>query len=114
MIDDTVYCKETVYPNDRWGSFHPHRCTRKAAKDGFCKMHHPDSVSERRQKSMDRYEQKLANSPYTRLGIAHEKIAELKNAAAIVCALIRIKPELLDAHIDEKVAQLEKLCGETK
>ena len=32
-------CKETVYPNDRYGSFHGYRCTRKAVCDGYCKTH---------------------------------------------------------------------------
>ncbi len=40
---DGKKCKETVYPNERWGSFHPHQCHKNIWKDGYCKQHHPET-----------------------------------------------------------------------
>ena len=45
MNDDR--CHETVYPRDRARSFHPHCCSRKAVKDGFCKQHSPAKQKEK-------------------------------------------------------------------
>lgn len=44
-------CKERVFPNERWGVFHPHQCSRRAVKDGFCKIHHPDEKKAREEKA---------------------------------------------------------------
>lgn len=52
-------CKKTVFPSDRWGAFHPHQCTRKATKDGYCKTHHPDAEKERGEKSHAKYLEKM-------------------------------------------------------
>jgi hypothetical protein len=55
-------CLAKVYPNDRWGSFHPHQCTRKVWKDGFCKQHHPESEAKRRVESNRKLEENFQNS----------------------------------------------------
>jgi len=48
-------CKEEV----AWGNWgRVAQCKRKHVKDGYCKQHHPDSVEERRQKTMERYNTK--------------------------------------------------------
>lgn len=67
-------CKETV-----WNNFNNYQCSRNAWKDGFCKQHHPDSVKERERKTDERWKQKQANSPWTRLKEAREEIEELKD-----------------------------------
>jgi hypothetical protein len=43
-------CKEQVRGVVGFGS---HRCYRKAVKDGYCKQHHPDTVAQRRNESVD-------------------------------------------------------------
>ena|SRR3990167_11093803 len=42
-------CKKTVYTNRGFSS---HQCTRKKWKDKFCKIHHPDNVKARQEKSV--------------------------------------------------------------
>ena len=70
-------CKETVYPNERYGAFHGHQCTRKAVKDGYCKIHHPDSVRKRQEISAKRYNERIEQSEYAQLKRAREEIERL-------------------------------------
>ena len=56
-------CKKKVYPNNSWGSFHPHQCQKTVWKDGYCKIHHPDSVAMRQEKQNKRWEEKMENNP---------------------------------------------------
>jgi len=56
---DYLQCKETVYPQERWGSFHGYRCTRNVWKDDYCKTHHPDCVKERQEKAQKRYTERI-------------------------------------------------------
>lgn len=65
MAKDT--CKQTVYPNERRGSFYPHSCKKPIWKDGFCKVHHPDSQEKRAEESRIRFEKKMENDPICRL-----------------------------------------------
>ena len=74
----TEQCVAKVYPNTRWGAFQPHRCTRKAWKDNFCKTHHPDSVEERREAAFERSKATYAKSPEAKLIAAYEKISKLE------------------------------------
>jgi len=48
------------------------QCFRHAAKDGFCKCHHPDAVKARDAASLARYE---ARNPFLRLQRAREKLS---------------------------------------
>ena len=70
-------CKETVYPNEKYGAFHGHQCTRKAVKDGYCKIHHPDSVRKRQEISAKRYNERIEQSEYAQLKRAREEIERL-------------------------------------
>ena len=54
-------CKQTVYPNDRWGAFHPHQCSKFATKDGYCKTHHPDTLAAKRRKVDEEYQLRVAS-----------------------------------------------------
>jgi hypothetical protein len=63
IIDETK-CKEVV---------HFHQCSRKIWKDGYCKQHHPDSISERHRKSNERYEAAQEKSPWRLLEKATNK-----------------------------------------
>ena len=75
---DDLRCKETVYPNERWGSFYPHQCEKKIWKDGYCKIHHPDTVAEMRRKSDEQYKIKQKQSAWYLLGEAQKRIQELE------------------------------------
>lgn len=55
-----------------------HQCTKPVWKDGFCKVHHPDSVKLRDEKSRAKFKEQLEKSPYARLAKAQERIAELE------------------------------------
>jgi hypothetical protein len=68
-------CKKRV-----WGqsSFNSYSCSRNAWKDGYCKQHHPDTVTERRKKSDAAYEIKRKQSPLYKLQQAIVKIKALE------------------------------------
>ena len=46
-------CKKQYFKN--WSNY---QCQNKAWKDGFCKIHHPDTIKARRDKSAKRWEEK--------------------------------------------------------
>lgn len=81
-MNDTERCSEKVYPQERWGAFHPHRCKRKIWKDGVCRQHHPESKEEREKKSMMLYEKKRKRTPEYLLMKARERIEELEKELA--------------------------------
>ena len=66
------YCKQRVYRPG--GLFTGGQCSRKVWKDGYCKIHHPDSVRERQKKSDER----LANGPYNLLIKERDRVKELE------------------------------------
>jgi ferric-dicitrate binding protein FerR (iron transport regulator) len=51
MPDEKKLCSETVYPRDRYGSFHGYPCTKKVTveRDGkpYCSIHDPEAVKAR-------------------------------------------------------------------
>ena len=75
---DTSRCKKTVYPNDRWGCFHPHQCNKKIWKDDFCKIHHPDTEKLREEEKKKRWDIKRNQSAEYRLGEAIKIINTLR------------------------------------
>jgi hypothetical protein len=72
-MDDPKRCKKNIY--DSW---HPHQCKLKLWKDGFCKIHHPESVKIRNEKNMKEWEEKQKNSPLAQLERAINRIRELE------------------------------------
>ncbi len=68
-------CKEIV-PNKFSVTFR--RCSFKAWKDGYCKIHHPDSVKARQEKQRLKYEEERAKSPYMLLQKATERYQQLE------------------------------------
>jgi hypothetical protein len=90
-------CKATVYPQQAWGSFHGHPCKKPVWKDGFCKVHHPETVAERNKKFRLRYE---ATRSYVK---ALEKIAALE-----------AELEELQAKYNVKACEVARLEGENK
>ena len=47
-------------------------------KDGFCRIHHPDSVKARADAAYQRYKESVEKSPWMQLKRATEKIARLE------------------------------------
>ncbi len=86
MDDQKEGCKERVSDIGGW---HSHRCTKKVWKDGYCKIHHPESVEARRKKSEVLYEEKTKNSPWNQLRIARERIKELEAKVALLESMLR-------------------------
>lgn len=86
-------CKQKVYPKDRYGAFWPHQCKKLATKDGFCAIHHPDHIEERRRKVMARHERKRQESAWFRLEKANDTIKELKEEIERLKKLLEEKYE---------------------
>jgi hypothetical protein len=76
-MDEIIYCKKSVYPAGMRFPL-PHRCMKKAWKDGFCKTHHPENVKIREQESAARYKEQWEQSPTMKLIRALERIKELE------------------------------------
>jgi hypothetical protein len=78
MNETKERCKETVYPNETYGAFHGHQCTRNVWKDGYCKTHHPETVKARDEKRRQKWAEQQANSPYAAIArLTAEKQAAL-------------------------------------
>jgi hypothetical protein len=79
---DKDRCSKKVFPNERWGAFHPHQCNRKIWKDGFCKQHHPETEEARYKKAESRWQKKRNNEPIfllrKSLDKANARITELE------------------------------------
>ena len=92
-------CKKKVYPRGMWSSFHGHQCTKPAWKDGYCKIHHPENVERRQEKSNKRWEEKRNNDP---LLVSLKEIERLNFALEPIRKLMK-DPEfkwLVDAFAD--------------
>lgn len=55
-------------------------CSNPHWKDGFCKVHHPDSVKERYEKSRARYSEKLKDDPFHKMIALKNRITILERA----------------------------------
>ena len=76
-------CSTKVYPPDRWGAFHPHPCGKKEWKDGYCKIHHPESVEQRRKKSQERFDARIKNPAVEDLERALAAMTAERDAARV-------------------------------
>jgi len=72
-------CKEQVFPRDRYGSFHPHQCERKAVEKGFCRQHGPSKAKTRQEHS-------------DRLVAITDLEYRLKDAAAEIVRTVLVEP----------------------
>ena len=114
---DTPRCKEEVMPAT--GFPRPHRCHFKASKDGYCKIHHPDSVKAREEKQRLKYEAERAKSPYFLLQKATERNKELeREVTALTAANADLTAQLAEARsiawewgqgVDDAEAAIRKL-----
>ena len=87
MIDR---CKEQVKGEGQWGWLHPHQCTKKLWKDGFCKIHHPESVAKRQEESLRKWHEKMDNTP---LAKALRRIEKLEKENQLLCEEIKTLKE---------------------
>ncbi len=112
---ETLRCGKRVYPNDRWGAFHPHQCHRKVWKDGFCKQHHP-SIEEARQLAKEmkwekEREERKRNDPYLLLQKANKRIEELEAENTELKRKLAVSEEI---RIAEKKILIEEIEKNTK
>ena len=89
-------CKKTVYPNEQWGAFHGHQCNKKAVKDGYCAIHHPDYEKAKQEAQSKRWEEESK---------VRHALWKLQNAAP------RMKELLKDAAL--QIQYLQEKFGET-
>ena len=76
MKTEVIYCKQMVTSDSGWRQ---NRCSFRAKRDGYCKIHHPEAVKARREAAGRRYKER---SPYHQLMIANERIKELEKVNA--------------------------------
>jgi TolA-binding protein len=81
---DKARCKQQVVSPGMRGMF-THQCSRKVWKDGFCKLHHPETVAIRDVKKTEAYYERQKNSPWNiiseyreKLDKANARVAELE------------------------------------
>lgn len=60
-----------------------HQCRGKVVKDGYCRVHHPDAVKERRAEAQRKYDEKWAKSPSMLLKGEQERSADLERKLTI-------------------------------
>ena len=81
---DRTRCKASVYESGGW---HLHQCLKKPWKDGWCKIHHPESEKKREETKQKRHEKQQANSPLTKLIAMLEQKDKLREALKFYLAL---------------------------
>lgn len=73
--NDIRRCATSVNGEGRFGgAFNRHQCTRKVWKDGYCKLHHPDTVAARNAKTLARQEESYRNSDWNQLRETKKKL----------------------------------------
>ena len=104
-------CCVTVYPNEQWGIFHGHQCTRKATveRDGkhYCTIHDPVRIQEKREARHKKWdeESKANGEKWHREDTIREACKDVSTIT-----LEKIKVKTLLARIDE----LERAIMEIK
>jgi len=71
-------CKEKVYNKDGAWGYKRRQCSRNAWKDGYCKIHHSESVIKRQLASEKRWEEKKRKESWYLLIKANDRIKELE------------------------------------
>jgi hypothetical protein len=77
------------------GSFRGHQCTKPVWKDGYCKIHHPESVKSRAEKSRQRRHEQWENNP---LNKALKRIKELEEERDNLIKECEKYQQMLDAE----------------
>jgi len=75
-LEDKKRCKQEVASAGIW--FRWHRCKKYAVKDGYCKQHHPDTVTERQEKRDKKFDEQQKQSTWYQLREAKKKITQLE------------------------------------
>ena len=71
-------CDTKISGKGRYGSFQRHSCGRLIWKDGKCKVHHPESVQIRYEKSIKHAEEKNKESIWYKYQKAQDRIVALE------------------------------------
>lgn len=66
-------CRGMIYS----GTWHSHRCTKPEWKDGWCKVHHPETVEKRNTEKEIRWKKRRAESIYGQYEVLHNITTEL-------------------------------------
>jgi hypothetical protein len=82
-------CQTAVWES---GGFHSHQCYKKAWKDGYCKVHHPENVKIRRTCAEERYKKQWESSAPYQLSKAGERIKELEAEVVELKKKLQEKP----------------------
>jgi hypothetical protein len=102
MITKEEQCTKRV-----WSNMFDSQCQRKAVKDGFCTIHHPDYI-----KAKDAERQKKWNEKWTKrqaLQKEQEAIDNVKNTAYEACKSINEEhPELVAKHLIDMYRVLQE------
>lgn len=69
-------CSKRVYFANSYGE--AHQCTRKIWRGEWCKIHHPDSIELRNEKSQKRWDEQKKLTPWYKLEQALLRIKELE------------------------------------
>jgi hypothetical protein len=88
-------CVESVSDGHR--SFSWHQCHRQATKGAYCKQHHPDTVRERREQAVKRWEAKMERAPEVRASQYREALFVIATSMSNDPALLkRVAKEALE------------------
>ena len=98
MKPGTPYCKARVYPQGGPHLAGGFQCSFKSVKDGFCRIHHPDSEANRRAKSPAKFNEYLAAS-----AAKQKKADELDRRAAAYPRLVEALRACISAASTDKV-----------
>jgi len=80
--------------NDQ-GGYHTHQCSREIWKDGFCKLHHPDTVRQRTDETEARWKAKMADTPMAKAGKRIQELeARVKELEGIIEQLFNRRSEI--------------------
>jgi hypothetical protein len=66
-------CKQQVTTPGMRGMF-SHQCTRKIWMDGYCRLHHPDTVAIRDTKKTEAYHEREKSNPWNIISSFREKL----------------------------------------
>jgi hypothetical protein len=89
-------CQRQLYR----GTYHSSPCKRNVWKDGYCRIHHPETVAARHAKREARWEEEKKQSAWYKLEQAEKRIAELEgDVKAMVEWLEKNQPDVFQRGI---------------
>jgi hypothetical protein len=76
-MGDAPKCKAKV-----WDTRHSYPCARDAKRDGYCTIHHPETIAKRRAKSQSRWEAQRLDEQRARNERARDTVREFLSKVA--------------------------------